>query len=151
MALPIPAWTPGQGRGREDVNAAAAPTCPQSRWSSTAAVRGPVRATARIPRSWSDPKTKLLWKKKPPYEWRWERDRADWGLDYVGEGLTGVRGHNPPRFALTSKPPAACAWDEWGLKPPAEPKSGFCRKFYNFNVAPGRKPKRKKKRSSERR
>lgn len=84
-------------------------------------------------------------KKKPTYEWRWERDRADWGLDYVGEGLTGVRGHNPPRFSLTSKPPAACAWDEWGLKPPAEPKSGFCRKFRILTSPPEENQKGKKK------
>lgn len=108
-----------------------------------------MRATTRIPRSWSDPKTQLLWEKKPTYEWRWERDRADWGLDYVGEGSTGVRGHNPPRFSLTSKPPASCAWDEWGLKPPAEPKSGLRRTFRILTSPP--EENRKKKKRSERR
>lgn len=62
----------------------------------------------------------------------------------MGEGLTGVRGHNPPRFSLTSKPPAACAWDEWGRKPPAEPKSGFCRKFRILTSPPEENQKEKK-------
>lgn len=108
VALPIPAWTHGQEHRREEVLSNLLPEPLELHRGREGGCEGHSQDPTEL--EWS--KNKVTVKKKPIYEWRWERDRADWGLDYVGEGSTGVRGHNPPRFSLTSKPPAACAWDE---------------------------------------
>lgn len=102
----------------------AAATCSHSRWSSTAAVRG-LRGPARITQPGLVQKQSYCGKRclhmsGDGNEIDQTGDLSVWGKGWQGLKVTILCFRWPATPGCVS---------QMGLKPPAEPKSGFCRKF----------------------
>lgn len=119
----------------------AAATCSHSRWSSTAAVRG-LRGPARITQPGLVQKQSYCGKRCLHMSGDGNETDQTGDLSVWGKGWQGLK----VTILCFLWPATPGCVSQMGLKPPAEPKSGFCRKFRILTS-----PQEKKLKSAERR